>query len=91
MTGEETPNSDARATLLRALDHLDEIEEKHGAAKRVYLVVAYAHQIDGSTVRGWASTDDPAFATVGLLREVANAIDDGCFSTSTDDDEPGTD
>lgn len=67
--------SDARQTLLRALDHLDEIRDQYGDPKHTYLIVAYAHQIQGSTVRGWASTDDPTFVTVALLREVANYIE----------------
>lgn len=69
--------SDARQTLLRAMDNLDEIEKDHGEARRVYLCAVYAHQAEGETIRGWASTDDPSFITVALLREVADAIENG--------------
>lgn len=67
--------SDARQTLLRALDHLDDIRDQYGEPKNTYLIVAYAHQVEGQTIRGWASTDDPTFVTVALLREVADYID----------------
>lgn len=78
--------SDARQTLLRALDHLDEIREEFGEPKNTFLIVAYAHQVDGSTVRGWASTDDPTFVTVGLMREVIDAIENGDGTDEADDD-----
>jgi hypothetical protein len=63
------PLSDARQTLLRAMDHLDEMTEDHGAAKKTYLVVAYAHQIDGATSIGWSATDDPNFAISALAAQ----------------------
>lgn len=79
--------SDARQTLLRALSNLDEIEQEHGEARRIYLITAYAHQADGSTIRGWAATDDPSFITVALLREVADAIEQGVGWEPDEDDE----
>jgi hypothetical protein len=79
--------SDARQTLLRALDHLDEIREEYGDPKNTYLIVAYAHQVDGQTVRGWACTDDPTFVTCALLREVADAIESGTGWDSDDEDD----
>jgi hypothetical protein len=69
--------AEARAVLLAALESLDEVEEKHGPAKHTYLCICWAHQIEGSTVRGWNSTDDPTFATVAMLREVADYIEEG--------------
>lgn len=80
---------DAKQVLLRALDALDRIDDEHGAAQRVYLTVAYAYQMNGSTVTGWQSTDDPRFVTTGLLREVAEAIDrgEGWDPAAEEDDE----
>lgn len=77
--------SDARQTLLRALDHLDEIRQQYGDPKNTYLIVAYAHQVEGTTIRGWASTDDPTFVTVALLREVADYIENGDDDDQDDD------
>lgn len=79
--------SDARQTLLRAMDNLDDIEADFGPAKRTYLIVVYAHQVDGQTVRGWAATDDPSFVTVALLREVADAIEQGRGWGEDDEDD----
>lgn len=71
----DTEISDARSTLLSALDSLDEAEAEYGPASKTYLVVAWAHQVKGKTIRGWNSTDDPTFATCALLREVADGIE----------------
>lgn len=85
----DEPLSDARQTLLRAMDHLDEMVEEHGEAKKTYLIVAYAHQISGATSIGWSATDDPNFALAALLRQVADAIDDasGSFELDLEDDD----
>ncbi len=82
----DVPLSEARQVLLTALDSLDEIEEEHGEAQRLYLTVVYAHTVKGRTCTGWNSTDDPTFITAALLREVADAIADG---RGGDDDEEG--
>lgn len=67
--------SEARQVLLRALDSLDQIEREYGEAKRTYLVVVFAHQVEDETVRGWESTNEPTFITTALLREVADYIE----------------
>jgi len=85
------PLSDARQTLLRALDHLDDIEANHGEARRIYLCVTYAHNIDGQTISGWASTDDPTFVTCALLRVVADSIETGTGWDDDDKDPAGDD
>jgi hypothetical protein len=76
---------DARQVLLAALESLDKTREEHGEAKQTYLVVCWAHQIEGSTVRGWNATDHPAFAVTGLMREIADYID------APDEDDDGDD
>ena len=86
----EAAQSEARATLLRALDALDQAEQEFGPAKHTYLVVAWAHQVEGQTVRGWTATDEPTFVSVALLREVADAIESG-HGAQYDDDEPDND
>lgn len=67
--------SDARATLLTALEQIDNIHERQGEARNVYLAVSYAYQIDGQTTFGWTTTDDPAFVTASLLRTVADNLE----------------
>lgn len=66
---------DARAVLLSALDQLDNIKDRDGEAAHVYLVCAYAYQVEGKTTFGWSCTDDPSFITAGLLRVVAENIE----------------
>ena len=73
------------------MDQLTEIEEKHGESVRTYLTVVYAHQVEGSTVKGWASTDDPAFITTALLRNVADFIEYDPDCEDEDDDDDGED
>lgn len=67
--------SDARGTLLSALEQLDGIKEQQGEADQVYLVCAYAYKTEGKTTFGWTSTDDPSFITAGLLRTVADGLE----------------
>lgn len=81
----ETP----REVLVRAMDQLTEVEEEHGEGVRTYLIAVYAHQVRGKTIRGWASTDDPPFVTVALLREVADHIECGPDDGEEDNDAEG--
>lgn len=67
--------NDARATLLTALEQIDAIHERQGEARNVYLVCAYAYQVDGQTTFGWTTTDDPSFVTSSLLRTVADNLE----------------
>jgi hypothetical protein len=76
---------EAREVLLRALGALDEVRESHGEARQTYLVVCWAHQIEGRTVRGWNATDHPTFAVAGLLRELA------AYMECDDDEDAGDD
>ena len=69
--------SDAKRVLLEALEALDDAEEEYGEPKRTYCVVCWAHQIKGSTVRGWNATDDPDFVTKALLKDIVEAIEVG--------------
>lgn len=66
---------DARDTLVRALESLDEVEAEVGEAKRMMLCVCWAYSTDGRTVRGWNATDEPDFVTVALLRTIADWIE----------------
>ena len=67
--------ADAREVLVNALDQIDNINERDGEARHVYLVAAYAYQVKGKTTFGWATTDDPSFVTSSLLRVVADNIE----------------
>lgn len=78
---------EARTVLLQALESLDEVRDTHGEARQTYLVVCWAHQIEGSTVRGWNATDHPTFAVVGLLREIAEFIESDAAEVGDDGDD----
>lgn len=67
-------SDDARETLLRALDHLDQARDQTGDG-RTYLVVSWAHTVQGKTTCGWASTDDPPFMLAALMFRVAEQMD----------------
>lgn len=87
MSETDSSRADARETLLRALDSLDDVAEDFGEAKQTYLVVCWAHQIEGQTVRGWNSSDHPDFVTVALLREIADWIEAGPAKDATEEEE----
>jgi HEPN domain-containing protein len=78
---------EAREVLLRALESLDEVRESHGEARQTYLCVCWAHQIEGSTVRGWNATDHPTFVVTGMLREIADFIESDADDTDEDGDD----
>jgi hypothetical protein len=72
----------AKATLLRALDQLEQAEQDLGTApERVDLCVVYSigfdHEGDGSwhEVGGWASTAGPRWLHAAMLRRGAIAFD----------------
>jgi hypothetical protein len=85
--------SDARQTLLRALDQIDEIEEEMGG-KVWALCVCYSvtkiHQ-DGSVEEngGWSATSEPAFVTAAMLRRAARHVEGSPhpYDPDTDDDD----
>jgi hypothetical protein len=88
---EQAAPSEARQTLLRALDALDETEREFGPSRNTYLVVAWAHQVEGQTARGWNSTDDPTFVITGLLREVIKQIETPVSGDDEYDEPSGSD
>lgn len=65
----------ARATLLAALDQLDQLHDELGEARSVQLACAYAYQTRDETMIGWTTTNHPSFSTAALLRTVANSLD----------------
>lgn len=84
------PLSPGKQVLLRALDHITEIEEDTDGSVE-YLFVAYAvvaTDTDGDqrTTRGWDSTEHPHFVQAGLLREMATRIEREATEIDEDDD-----
>jgi hypothetical protein len=85
--------SDARQTMLNALDSIAEIEDEMGAEVRhlavVYSVVKKTTDDDGDThvceSGGWNHTTDPDWVVAALLRKVATALEDS--PNLADDDE----
>jgi hypothetical protein len=81
---------EARATLLRALDELDEAEATLNGIERVDLVVIYAAgRRDGEAwaqIGGWASTAGPKWVHVALLRRAADAHDEAMISVDDEDE-----
>lgn len=83
--------SDAKATLLRALESIEEIEEELGAEVR-HVAVVYsvyktneAGQIEESG--GWNHSSDPAWLIGALLRRGADAIEESTAPHEDTDDE----
>jgi hypothetical protein len=83
---------DARATLLRALDELNELaRELDGPVDRVDLAVTYSlgHDCgDGAwhEVGGWAATAGPKWIHAALLRRAADAQDKAARVVDDDDE-----
>ena len=73
---------DARATLLRALEQLEEAESDLSEADQVNLCVVYSA---GSTddegcwneIGGWVNTSGPLWVHAAMLRRTATRLDDG--------------
>lgn len=89
MTNE--PVSDAKQTLLRALDAIDAVEEEMGAEVR-YLCVSYSifkDDEDGSIhdKGGWNHSTAPAWLISALLRHTAKAIEESVSPDEDDDEE----
>lgn len=80
----------ARATLLRALDQLEQASaDLGGGVERVDLVVTYSlgrSSVDGGweEVGGWASTNGPKWLHAALLRRAADAQDDAARAVDSD-------
>lgn len=83
---------DARATLLRALEQLDEAEgDLSDEMDSVHLCVVYSggREIeDGGwhEVGGWVKTAGPQWVHAALLRRAADALDDDARDVGADDD-----
>lgn len=83
MSAATSPNgdlSDAKQTLLRALEQIEEIEGEIGGQVWA-LAVAYSvtRVHDDGTVEesgGWSSTSEPAWVTAALLRRAADSVED---------------
>jgi len=86
---------DARATLLRVVDELDQSEQTLGQPpERVDLVVVYSvgrrapedaeawHEVGG-----WACTSGPKWLHAALIRRAADAFDEAARAVDDDDDE----
>jgi hypothetical protein len=83
---------EARATLLRVLDELEQAERTlDGAPERVDVAVVYSlGRADGDDgawheVGGWACTAGPKWLHAALLRRAADAQNDAAVAV---DDEP---
>lgn len=77
--GSEPALSEGKQTLLRALEHVSEVEETDDGELR-FLGVAWAvkHKPDDEptyTTIGWSATDEPSFVIAALFREVANGVE----------------
>jgi hypothetical protein len=76
------PLADAKATLLRALDQLDQAHTDLTAPpQRADLIVVYSIGAGDGTgawteVDGWASTGGPTWLQAALLRRAADQLDD---------------
>lgn len=81
---------DARATLLRALEQIEQAENELGDGGEVrHLVVVYSATKtleDGGCheVGGWCATTDPTWIQAALLRRAADSIE--CDDEDEDDD-----
>lgn len=88
---DEVALSDARQTLLRALDQIDEIETEMGGkvwALCVCYSVTRVHG-DGSVEEngGWSATSEPAWVTAALLRRAAECVEASPCPCDEDDEE----
>lgn len=90
----ETATSDARATLLRALEQIEAAEQDlEGTAERCDLCVVYSigrttdDQGAWHEVGGWASTSGPTWMHTALLRRAADAKDDDTYGYNPSDDD----
>lgn len=79
--------SEAKQTLLRALDSITEMEEESGAEVR-YVAVAYSayREDEDGTIHdlgGWNHSSAPAWLITAMLRHTAEAIE-GSVVTDVD-------
>lgn len=85
---------EARATLLRTLEALEQAEvDLDGAPERVDVVVVYALGRPGEEewheVAGWSSTPGPKWAAAALMRRAADAYEAAVIAVDDGDDDDG--
>ena len=85
-------SADARATLLRALEQIEEAERDLGDGGEVrYLCVVYSATKDlgddgTHEVGGWVNTSEPLWLHAAMLRRCADSLD---VSARDEDDDDG--
>ena len=84
------PLSEAKQTLLRALDAIEELEQESGTEVRhVAVVYAVWHEDDDHFIHdksGWNHSTAPAWLIGAMLRNGADAIEAAVHSADEDDD-----
>jgi hypothetical protein len=80
--------SDAKQTLLRALEHIEEIEREMDGTVWALCVVYSITNVNEETgdvheSSGWNATSEPAWATAAMLRLAADHIE----ASPADDEE----
>lgn len=82
--------SDAKQTLLRALESIEEVEEDLGGRVWALCVVYSVTKVDdeGRTHEngGWNATSEPAWATAAMLRRAADYIERDVYGRDPDED-----
>lgn len=82
------PLSEAKQTLLRALDCIEEIERDTGAEVRHIAVVYAVWKDEDGTIHdhsGWSHSTAPAWLIASLLRNGADAIEESVRPADDDD------
>jgi hypothetical protein len=82
--------SDAKQTLLRALEEIENCEEEMDASVGYLTVVYSVHgklDEDGGVHEqgGWVSTNEPSWVTAAMLRRAADALE-GAVVVADDED-----
>lgn len=88
---EEAPAlSEAKQTLLNALDSINEIEEEMGAEVRHVAVVYSVYKQDEDGIicdnGGWNHSSEPAWLIGAMLRRGADSIEDATEPAEDDED-----
>lgn len=84
------PLSEAKQTLLRAIESIEEIEDSLEAEVRhVAVVYSVYTESDGQIHEngGWNHSSDPAWLVGALLRHAADAIENSPRPADDDDEE----
>ncbi len=92
----ETAVAAAKATLLRALDQLQQAEsDLEDQPDRVDLIVVYSigrdcRDGDYHEVGGWASTAGPQWMFAALMRRAAEGFNEKAIAVDDEPDDPDT-